>query len=525
MPLANFEDMNATPVVLPQSVPLNASPTGSIGAPAATESAKATSGGPTFAGALNDAGAKPARKPAAVKLSEATQSGAGLPVPGNPAPPAAAAPIATVIAASVAASDDSDAPGVAIGSPASGAKQGSGPAETAAAAAAPKDASAVSSSPAGTFSSLVGPPGAEPLTAASPAPVSSAVATAVPVTPGVPAESVNTTVIKAPNPPAVHSTAKVALRGSGTTAVSGVASGKGSDEEPDGSSAAATAAGPAQATSGAGAAASLDEAGATTAAAMAAGQAGNAASHSESNSDDSNMAAPSASVSLSAAEAAGASSTSLASAGLKPLVAGSSNAASAITTPPVVVDGDKHLQAEASVAPLAGGSGDAAAGLSQLGSSSVLNGTTAAASTPTLQVHASLDSSDFAQGLADRVSWMIGSGANSAKLQVNPPQLGPIELSISVQGNHALVAMTTHSAVTRDVLESSSPKLREMLSAQGFGQVSVDISQRSFQDHSAYSRPYGQVPSTDRSAAATTAVTAVASSTPRASLGALDAYA
>ena len=45
--------------------------------------------------------------------------------------------------------------------------------------------------------------------------------------------------------------------------------------------------------------------------------------------------------------------------------------------------------------------------------------------------------------------------------------------------------MTSHSAVTRDALESSSPKLREMLGAQGFGQVSVDISQRSFQERSA----------------------------------------
>jgi flagellar hook-length control protein FliK len=114
---------------------------------------------------------------------------------------------------------------------------------------------------------------------------------------------------------------------------------------------------------------------------------------------------------------------------------------------------------------------------------------------------------------------------NGAKLQVNPPQLGPIELRISVQGDHAQVWMTTHSAVTRDALDASSPKLREMLNAQGFGQVSVDISQRSFQDRSAYVPPYQREQAGVHSAALSAAVPTTAASAPRSLLGALDAYA
>ena len=72
--------------------------------------------------------------------------------------------------------------------------------------------------------------------------------------------------------------------------------------------------------------------------------------------------------------------------------------------------------------------------------------------------------------------------------------------------------------------ESSSPKLREMLGAQGFGQVSVDISQRSFQDRSTYAPPY-QRTSDDRDAVAAPAVSTVTSTAPRTLLGALDAYA
>jgi flagellar hook-length control protein FliK len=113
---------------------------------------------------------------------------------------------------------------------------------------------------------------------------------------------------------------------------------------------------------------------------------------------------------------------------------------------------------------------------------------------------------------------------NGAKLQVNPPQLGPIEVRIAVQGDHAQVWLTSHSAVTRDALEASSPKLREMLGAQGFGQVSVDISQRSFQERSSQAQPYDLTPAANRGASAASPSSAGAS-IPRMSSGAVDAYA
>ena len=97
-----------------------------------------------------------------------------------------------------------------------------------------------------------------------------------------------------------------------------------------------------------------------------------------------------------------------------------------------------------------------------------------------------------------------------------------------MQGQNAQVIMSTHSAVTREALESSAPKLREMLSSQGFAQVSVDISQRSFQERSSYAAPYEWKPSSSAAAAnaAAPVVTAAgAAGTPRSSPGMLDAYA
>ncbi len=162
-----------------------------------------------------------------------------------------------------------------------------------------------------------------------------------------------------------------------------------------------------------------------------------------------------------------------------------------------------------------------AAGAAQFSVNSA--GATDVAAAPTLKVAAGVDTPEFGQGLADRVSWMVDNNLSSAKLQINPPQLGPIEVRISVQGDHAQVWLTSHSAVTRDALESSSPKLREMLGAQGFGQVSVDVSQRNFQDRSAHAQPYQWTSATNLSSAA--AAPAAAVSRPRLSSGAVDAYA
>jgi flagellar hook-length control protein FliK len=117
---------------------------------------------------------------------------------------------------------------------------------------------------------------------------------------------------------------------------------------------------------------------------------------------------------------------------------------------------------------------------------------------------------------------MVDSNLTGAKLQVNPPALGPIEVRIALQAGHAQVWLTSHSAVTRDALESSSPKLKEMLGAQGFGQVSVDISQRSFQDRTPQPRGY-EASAFEGSAAVAASPAAISAS--RAASGLLDAYA
>jgi flagellar hook-length control protein FliK len=186
---------------------------------------------------------------------------------------------------------------------------------------------------------------------------------------------------------------------------------------------------------------------------------------------------------------------------------------------------DKHsrggVDAAAGTGAAAATDGTAAAALALAGTSATAS--TDAAATPTFKVSAGVDSAEFGQGVATQVASMLAGNISSAKLNVNPPALGPIEVRIAVQGDQAQVVMTSHSAVTRDALEASSPKLREMLGEQGFAQVSVDISQRSFQDRTPTAQPYARDSNADRKDFAAAAT--VGGSVTRTSSGLLDAYA
>jgi flagellar hook-length control protein FliK len=165
--------------------------------------------------------------------------------------------------------------------------------------------------------------------------------------------------------------------------------------------------------------------------------------------------------------------------------------------------------------------GSAGAGAAQAAASTASPSIDAPATA--MKISAKVESSEFGLGLASQISTMLDRNITSAKLQVNPPALGPIEVRIEVQGDRAQVFMVSHSAVTRDALQSNTPTLRAMLGDQGFGQVSVDISQRSFQDRNPTAPSYEWTSDADRGNQPAAASTL--GSLPRASSAVLDAYA
>ncbi len=79
------------------------------------------------------------------------------------------------------------------------------------------------------------------------------------------------------------------------------------------------------------------------------------------------------------------------------------------------------------------------------------------------------------QALAQKVVWMIQGAQQSATLTLNPPDLGPMQVTLNVSSNQATANFTAHQPEVRHALEAAMPRLREMLNDAGIqlGQSSV----------------------------------------------------
>jgi flagellar hook-length control protein FliK len=86
-------------------------------------------------------------------------------------------------------------------------------------------------------------------------------------------------------------------------------------------------------------------------------------------------------------------------------------------------------------------------------------------------------SAQWGEEVGERVRWMASQNIQSAELKITPANLGTIEIRISMNKDQMQVAFSTPHAAVREALEEAAPRLREMLSANGFNSVNVDVSQ------------------------------------------------
>lgn len=83
---------------------------------------------------------------------------------------------------------------------------------------------------------------------------------------------------------------------------------------------------------------------------------------------------------------------------------------------------------------------------------------------------------DWSEAMAGRISLMVNQNVSSARIHLNPPELGPIEVKVNVNNDQASVQFTSPSAQVREALEQSVPRLREMLEAAGFSLADSGVS-------------------------------------------------
>jgi flagellar hook-length control protein FliK len=132
-------------------------------------------------------------------------------------------------------------------------------------------------------------------------------------------------------------------------------------------------------------------------------------------------------------------------------------------------------------------------------------------------------SEEWAEAVAQRLTQLADSSHARASIRLNPPQLGPMQVEVHVDGDRAVVQLAVHHDATRDALEQAMPKLRAQLEDNGFTRIDVSVSHNPHRDRPGSGEAYvdaSSLPDDELPTAATGSGTTRASSSRL-----LDAYA
>lgn len=91
-------------------------------------------------------------------------------------------------------------------------------------------------------------------------------------------------------------------------------------------------------------------------------------------------------------------------------------------------------------------------------------------------------SEGWSEAMAGRISLLVNQRISAARIHINPPELGPIEVRVNLNNDQASVQFTSQSAQVRDALEQSIPRLRDMLESAGFSLADSGVNDQEAND-------------------------------------------
>jgi len=107
----------------------------------------------------------------------------------------------------------------------------------------------------------------------------------------------------------------------------------------------------------------------------------------------------------------------------------------------------------------------AAAALAQTTQPAALEAAQAAGASE--QIAAQVGTDAWENQVGQKVVYMIGNEEQTASLTLNPPDLGPLQVVLSVSNDQASVTFSANQEEVRQALENALPRLREMMSESG----------------------------------------------------------
>jgi flagellar hook-length control protein FliK len=103
------------------------------------------------------------------------------------------------------------------------------------------------------------------------------------------------------------------------------------------------------------------------------------------------------------------------------------------------------------------------------------NGHTASSAVSPLQITQPVGTSGWGEEVGNRVVWMANRQESRAELVLTPPQMGRVEVSLTISGDQASANFVSANPAVREALEAALPRLREVLADAGIqlGQAQV----------------------------------------------------
>lgn len=100
----------------------------------------------------------------------------------------------------------------------------------------------------------------------------------------------------------------------------------------------------------------------------------------------------------------------------------------------------------------------------------------AATGVATDRLAARVGTSAWNQQVSQKIVWMVAGEQQTASLTLNPPDLGPMQVVLSISNDQTSIAFSSNQLEVRQALENALPRLREMMSESGIalGNATVD---------------------------------------------------
>ena len=124
--------------------------------------------------------------------------------------------------------------------------------------------------------------------------------------------------------------------------------------------------------------------------------------------------------------------------------------------------------------------------VAETAASSMTSPTEIGFSADSTQLGPRLGDAGWDNALGQKVLWMVSQQQQVAELTLNPPDLGPLQVVLSISNDEASATFVSQHADVRQALEAALPRLKEMMAESGITLNSATVSQEGARQQSGF---------------------------------------